>query len=280
MKSPRPYVAVTGITSTAEIAHLDLLRDRLPPLSRRVVAGILVSAKTLRGEPTPNRRYPDIDVVWSLCVDALVKRWIPAIHYNTRANGDDLARELDALHEAAPHMRMLQLNVVSPDPRVVKAWRARHPDVEIILQLNDGTRREALARATRLDASCNLFFVTKFWHEAVDHVLIDGSRGEGRAFDVRTVGSEIACSAPDLYHHAKVRVGVAGGLGPDSHETLGALRSSLGDHLFAPLSFDAETGLRSLVDDPTPGEKGQDALDLRKVEAFLRLFSDAGQEVT
>ena len=57
--TPYNYIGATGIVTAAD---LYTVRDccALTPWSHRFMAGVLVSAKTLRGEYTESRRYPAV----------------------------------------------------------------------------------------------------------------------------------------------------------------------------------------------------------------------------
>jgi hypothetical protein len=134
----QPYIAITGITSIEDVDTIGECSKIVAATIRthRVMAGVLVSAKTLRGEPTTNRRYPTVDRVESLLLNSRYAYAWPVVHYNTRAVGDSLGDELRELVNRCPSMRGLQLNVVSPDPDVVSKFAADHPDVEVILQVN------------------------------------------------------------------------------------------------------------------------------------------------
>ena len=87
------------------------------------------------------------------------------------------------------------------------------------------------------------------------------------------VGSEMCIR--DSHPNGPPRLGVAGGLGPDAGAILAVLRAEADPGSFASLSFDAESGVRSPVPDPTPGEKHQDALDAEKTRAWVRVAADA-----
>lgn len=256
-----PYIGITGIVTAGDLATVRECGALMPP-SHRLMAGVLVSAKTLRGEYTESRRYPAVAQVEPiLAVCASHGAW-PVVHYNTRATGDVLTTELAALVRAFPSMRGLQLNVVRPTPSVVDAFAVDHPHVEVIVQMN----RAAFGNPP---VPADAILYARDYPNA-SHALLDLSGGRGEdidtAFAARVArGWRVFSVAP--------RLGVAGGFGPDSREVLASLREEIGAEPFAGLSFDAESRLRVPVADPTPDAKHQDALCHEKALAWAGLVA-------
>ncbi len=261
----QPYIGITGIASLEDVETILACCKIVSAAARthRVMAGVLVSAKTLRGEPTTNRRYPTIDAAEGLLLNSRYAYAWPVVHYNTRATGDAFREELRALTERCPSMRGLQLNVVSPDPDVVSRFASEHPRIEVILQVNRS------AFGTEPVPADALIYARDY--PAASHALIDLSGGRGADID-----TEFAARVVRAWHHP-ARVGVAGGLGPNAGATLRALRDELGAELFAELSFDAESRVRSLVEDPIEGEKYQDKLDRGKALAYTDVIVSSMQ---
>ncbi len=256
-----PYIGITGIVTAGDLATVRECCALMPP-SHRLMAGVLVSAKTLRGEATASRRYPaaaQVEAILSSC--SRHGAW-PAVHYNTRATESVLALELALLSRMFPSMRGLQLNVARPDPDAVAYFAKTRPAVEVIVQINRGAFGEA---PVPVDA---VRYAQQY--DGVRHALLDLSGGEGSAVDVSFAarvarGWRVFAAAP--------RLGVAGGFGPDSREVLASLREEIGAEPFAGLSFDAESRLRVPVADPAPGEKNQDALCHEKALAWAGLVA-------
>lgn len=256
----KPYIGITGIVT---VADLYTVRDccALMPWTHRFMAGVLVSAKTLRGEHTESRRYPaasQVDAILSECAQKF-GAW-PVVHYNTRATGDALTAELSALVACAPSMRGLQLNVARPDPGAVAYFAETHPAVEVIVQINRGAFG---ASPVPIDA---LHYASAY--EGARHALLDLSGGNGAAIDA-SFAARVA-RAWRVFTVAP-RLGVAGGFGPDAESLLASLREELGAEAFAALSFDAESRVRVAVEDPTPGAKHQDRLDRDLARAWVSL---------
>jgi hypothetical protein len=186
------------------------------------------------------------------------------IHYNTRATGDDFAAELTVLRNLCPSMRGVQLNVVSPDPAVVRHFAETFTDVEVILQINRG----ALG-ASPVPADAMVYTRA---YPGVRHALLDLSAGNGAVVDVK-FAARVARAWP--LFNTGARLGVAGGLGPECALTLGELRDVLDYDRFSELSFDAESRVRVPVADPIEGERYQDALDRDKALAYVNAVCDA-----
>lgn len=293
----RAYIGITGIVTDADV---DTARAcaRLVPPSHRLMAGVLVSAKTLRGQSTTSRRYPAFDRVETLLRELLLAGCWPVVHYNTRATDANFAAELGLLVDTLPSMRGLQLNVVAPCPDVVSRFAAAHRSVEVVLQVNRAAMLSLPTTQTgdaydRHVACCAVAdevseYVARYGRIA--HVLLDASGGEGRALNTSLAGTIIGRNG-DEWRDRGCHAGIAGGFGPDSNDTLASVAVALkvaaanramcsdGADRFevalADLSFDAESGVRSPVADPAPGEKHQDALDADKARAWVSLVASA-----
>jgi hypothetical protein len=266
-----PYIGITGITDVEDVGTVRecvaVARSLVP--THRVMAGVLVSRKTLIGEVVTNRRYPDINGVNGLlgaCLD--VGAW-PTVHYNTRSEKDQLLVELEILHGHCPAMQGLQLNVVTPYPATVREFCLSHPEIEVILQIN-GSSIKATGLTPRSYAMV---------YRGPKHALLDASGGTGRVFspDVADTLLETQYSLAEL----GVRMGLAGGLGPGCQSRLTAIRNSLATYRgfnLRDLSLDAESGVRVPVPDPIEGEPYQDMLDRNKALAYVKDVSAAIQE--
>ena len=258
-----PYLGITGVVTPGDVEIIRECRAIAPP-SHLVMAGVLVSGKTLKHIPVTNRRYPKIDMAVRLVESlSLIGGVFPAIHYNT--GGDDrsllvqLRDLLDLFKGFKGFTGGLQLNVVKPDPSSIRIVREMFPDVKIILQVNGssiGSRRTPEKVAEYLRSYTGL----------MDYALIDFSGGNGKP------------SSPslwyDILHHLgpmskehNFGLGVAGGLGPDGGSTI------LEVHYHGPLepfSTDVESKVRVPVSNPIYGEKYQDQLDLDLSLAYTR----------
>lgn len=226
-----PYVGITGFTTSEEVSAALRL---LPPGRRRLMVGVLVSDRTLEGLPEEMcpRRHPavaDLEVLFSAD-----PRAFNAVHFHTRTPERlvDQAERVIAL--AGPRLHAIQINLERAPPEALRALRASHPGLQLILTLRETASRFAEAYAG-----------------LVDIVLFDWSAGRGVLFDpaeARAALEEIEAKMPG------VALAVAGGLGPDTVDHVQPLLVR-----FPDLSFDAESRLRDT----------EDRLDLAKVGEYL-----------
>jgi len=255
-----PYLGITGVVTPDDV---DTIREcrAIAPASHLVMAGVLVSGKTLKHVPVTNRRYPKVGTAVRLIESlSLIGGVFPAIHYNTGGDDRSLMIQLrDLLGVFKGFSGGIQLNVVKPDPSSIRLVRDMFPNVKIILQVNGssiGSKRTPENVAQYLRSYTGL----------MDYALIDFSGGNGKP------------SSPGLWyeilHHLEPMarehgfgLGVAGGLGPDSGSTI------LEIHYHGPLdpfSTDVESRVRVAVDNPLYGEKYQDRLDRDLSLAYTR----------
>lgn len=232
----KPYIGITGFTKPKEVTAA---LQALPPGRRRLMVGILVSDRTLEGLPEEMgpRRHPammDLETLFSAD-----PRTFNAVHFHTRTP-ERLVEQVERVIAAAgPWLHTLQINLERAPPEALRAIRASHPGLQLILPL-----REA--------AHC---FVETY-AELADIVLFDWSAGRGVLFDLaeaRAALEEIEAKMPG------VALAVAGGLGPDTVDRVRPLLER-----FPDLSFDAESRLRD----------ADDRLDLAKVEEYLKALQN------
>lgn len=251
-----PYLGVTGIVSTEDVCALNRCWSSVRDQTRRfLMAGVLVSAKTLRGESTESRRYPKLGALSELLEGLAEFAW-PVVHYNTRATGEDLTRELFDLSRylSSSVVCGLQLNVVRPADSAFR--NTRHLFNKRILQVNTSSLGEGDVRE-----------YAGQYAGAVDHALIDLSGGTGKPLDPDWLAETIGPWS--FWQTCGIRPGLAGGLGPDCARVLSRFAQRVGPEVWRGVSVDAESGLRVPVDDPVPGAKHQDRLCPERVQAYL-----------
>lgn len=255
----KPYLGITGVVTAGDV---DIIREcrEIAPVSHDMMAGVLVSGKTLRGQIVTNRRYPTIgQAVQRIKALSLIPNVFPTLHYNTGGNQDPLHSQLrDLLEVFEDFQGGVQLNVVKPSLGGIKLTRERFPDVKTILQVNGSSVRAKTPEAVEE------YVGTYAGH--IDYALIDFSGGKGHT------------ASPTLWYEILHRLGpmaqahnfglvVAGGLGPEGGETIKAVRCQ---GPLAPFGADAETKVRVEVDNPLYGEKYQDRLDRELSMAYVR----------
>lgn len=246
-----PYVGIAGVKTLQDV---EVVRRcaRVPAGSARLMAGVLVSRASLRGEPVTNPRYPSWaaarELLWSLNDFA----W-PAVHYNSRSEPATLRGELLQVLRDLPPDGALQLNIVRPDPDLFEELAARFPGVEFVLQVNG-------ASLPRHPAPVDVAEYTHRYPRA-RHALLDLSGGRGRTLDYGFTTSVLRgwpLTGPVP--------AVAGGLGPECGPLLRELLAHARTHALVGFSVDAESRLR------TPDDQ---QLDPDKCEAYVRVAVDA-----
>jgi phosphoribosylanthranilate isomerase len=252
----KPYVGITGPVRVDEVeaiaqefgnAGYSMRSTHLPML------GFLVSLKTLRRQPTPNRRYPSIDTLPDLLAQAGT-RIFAMIHYNSNEMHtlSDQVSEIfkDVYKEGL--CRSIQLNIVGPDITHVGAIMNRFPDMKIVFQASrkvmDGRTPEQVAN------------VISKYGSSIHYVLIDPSGGRGLEFNIENsvrLYEELRSKAPRL------TVGFAGGFtGSNVAEKVSQLKARINGDGFC---IDAEGGLR----DKITNAYGDDLLNIGKVRDYL-----------
>jgi hypothetical protein len=253
------YIGVTGINQRVSTSFL---RDAvaLMPNGYRFMAGVLVSRKTFRSEPTTNRRKCTLEYLPSTirrCRN--VGAW-PVIHYNVE-QGSSLLEQFSEIGNAwhGPLENCsVQLNGFFEKPEVLQALKRRYPVSEVILQLPVGS--EFLGESPTCS---DILDVASRYEGIADHFLLDFSCGQGKPLDEDLVRG--VCSRWEVQGH----LGVAGGLDEESVARLEGLH----------VSVDAESRLRSELDELVEQkalEYVRLAADVLKVvpdHASLKLFS-------
>lgn len=158
----------------------------------------------------------------------------------------DVLRNLElCVEHGGPNLDAIQLDLVWPDPEILKEFRRKHPSIEIVLQIGkfsfgENGEIDDTEIATRLHA----------YGKSVDHVLLDLSMGKGRQMTEEDVVSlkklmrAIQDSTPDI------GLAIAGGLGAgtgsnapnQSVYSMDSLREIARD--FPGVSIDAQGGLK------------------------------------
>ena len=248
-KGDKPYIGITGFMSGDEVrAMLNLMPKNC---SRKLMVGVLTDWRTLNGL-TPNKwpnRYPAIKEIPGIFTDHPVV--LNIAHYHTR--------ELTTLHwqlenlvrSCGPNLHGLQLNIAWPHPMLLKLLRAKHPGVDIILQIGDAAFEIIKHSPERLAAK-----ITEEYDGLIDRVLLDPSGGTGKEFDPAEIAEYLsALKKTRLDFGLNFGLGVAGGLSSKNLRHVELLLSK-----FPDLSIDAEGRLRN----------PDDHLDLREAGEYIR----------
>lgn len=247
----KPYIGVTGIT------HPDQTNRIVRSLTRSdyvLMAGILVSSKTLAGIPSTRfpERYPM--KVRHIVEGTQSERVLKIIHYNGPNDPASFSADLTYMHNSWGTNRYgihgYQFNMVWPSVEVLARYKDVMSEKIIIVQAGE----EAL-RVVNNDPRAMVKRLSTYPYGVVDVVLIDPSGGKGKPFNPGFVAPFVkAIAESDL----NLSVAIAGGLGPNSVQNLERLIELCDGYRF---SIDAEGRLRDDVD----------RLVVSKAQKYLRL---------
>lgn len=261
------YIGVTGFANLADLEVIPRL-VKAAPATHRIMAGVLVSYKTLRGEAPPSPRYAPGGGVEEILRGAKEAGAWPVVHYNSRSG--DLGAELERLVERFPAMEGIQLNIVAPDPYAIRDFNKAHPNIEVILQVNGASLVNGAISAAE--------YVERYLPHGIRHALIDPSGGRGRALSMESIASlyDVWGTADD----AGVRMGIAGGLGPKCAGLLQRIavrlrRADGPDVLLSQLSYDAESRVRVPLPGGEPGARHWDALSADLAVAYVNAVASS-----
>lgn len=274
-----PYVGIAGFMTPDEVRSVAADAYTIGGFGtprrggRRLAVGVLVSWKTLNGQPPGQpSRYPKIGDVRAILDAAaapyahrspwqpetegadfdLKSRCLRIVHYNTKEPG--LGGQLDRICEAAgEHLDGFQLNVVWPDPAEIRAWAQDHPTMRIVLQVN----RPMFSNVAR-DPQLLVNEIGAKYVPWITDVLFDMSGGTGASADLAEAENALSFlyGAFDGAAKGGIGIGIAGGLHWQNVADLSRLFDRWPD-----LSIDAEGRLR---------DKGTDALNCESAREFAR----------
>ena len=199
--------------------------------------GVLVSSKTLRGEPN---KYPKLYPKIGELKDVLTgyPHALNLVHYNTDTPEHLCAEMRHVRSLSGEHCHGFQLNVAWPSISDLNEYHYGDYGFEdkpprqdtIVLQI--GSRAiEQRDKSPRMIAE-----QVREYGKLIDYVLIDPSGGTGKEFDESFV---FACRQQLDLMCPEIGVGVAGGLKPDN------LERKLGDLFrhYPDTSFDTQSGV-------------------------------------
>jgi len=236
------YIGITGFMSQAEVNSVlsSLPTDFGSFKNRKIMVGMLVSGKTIKGIPNkwPNR-YPTPDAIPSIFVND--PRVINLVHYNTKEESPkEIINELCLIEDACgPYHHGFQLNMVWPKAQMISDWQQsgfERNKKTIVLQCGGRAMAELNHSPKALAEKL------KEYEGVVDYVLLDPSGGIGIPFD-----PAYALQCLDVIENENlptIHLGIAGGLSP---ETLPNLLPPILEH-FPKVCIDAEGRLRTKED--------------------------------
>lgn len=252
MRTRKPYIGITGFTTPDQVIRVAY---NIPmAFTYPVMAGILVSHKTLVGQPAKwPHRYPYREGLKKLFNrrDGV----ITLAHYNTQEPGTLVDQLIRVIAWAGPNIDGFQLNITWPDPQQLTDYRFMNPEHTIVLQINNGCFASVDYSPEKLAEK-----IKRNYEGLYEYALLDASGGTGAAMDVNTIRTYLMA-----FKQANILdgVGIAGGLSGDTIDQI----QSLWDE-FGPFSIDAEGQLRSKDEADTLVESKVDAYMQRSLKLF------------
>ena len=229
----KSYVGVTGFMNLSEVTSALSVFPRSS--TRQLMVGVLVSWKSLRGirlKPRWRKQFPNPHSISDLFIRD--SRILNLVHYSTEEGEESsILKDLLKIHQyAGLDFHGFQINIPWPEIRLMDEYRmAMGCDYRLILQIG----QEAMEMVDRspqkvVEMLCRYVGI-------IDGILLDPSGGLGRQFNP-TRARELLTAIIDQGWDLKL--GVAGGLGPDSLYLVESLISE-----FPGLIIDAQGRLRN-----------------------------------
>lgn len=248
-----PYIGVTGFTSPDQVWQV--LEVVPPGATRKLMVGVLMSSKTMKGIPNKwPRRYPKPERVADIFIDD--PRVLNLIHFNTKEPEKLFEQMIEAAEIGGPNLHGFQLNLKWPwvHPDVLWDYKQRNPGKILVLQAGQTVLEFCEHFPVRLEAA-----VWYYDNGIVDYLLIDPSGGYGKPFDPKK-GIEYLKSLNYVGGRGsrflrQMEFGIAGGL---SSDTLDYLLADIAKG-FPNTSIDAEGKLRDTGDN----------LNIEKAKAYV-----------
>ena len=208
-KKVGPYVGVTGFMSCAEVSEALAMVPH--GSTRRLMVGVLMSSKTLVGQPNKwPGRYPKKEVVADIFIND--PRALNLVHYNTD-HPEMLLKQLVEITElAGPHLDGFQLNITWPPISQLEDYWEAYPDKFLLLQVGG----KAMAQVESMERFTELVGA---YLPMIDAILIDPSSGKGEPLDA-VKGAEYLRA---VRYYPTLGVGITGGLGPETLYLLDSL---------------------------------------------------------
>lgn len=227
-----PLVGITDFTSFEQVENmLTIYRAQKKDGSeRRLHVGVMMSRKTLRGEPTKYTSvFPPKEKVASIFVS---KEVYNCLHYADYESDPDRVKNLyEALTCGGIDMNAVQLDMVWPDPKeIAEAVKKFGQEIEIILQLN--------SKAMEQVGDSPTIVVQKLeeYRGLIHRVLVDKSGEKGIGMDATAIIPYVRAIRDRFPDWGLV---VAGGLGPNTLHLVEPIAS-----LYPSISIDAQGKLR------------------------------------
>lgn len=249
MSNSSQYIGITGFMNKNEVkSMLTLIPEKSEVM---LMVGVLASSKTLNNQKSTKYfgRYPRLKDIKDIFINN--ENMLKLIHFNSKSNNhQDYLDELYLITESVgKNFDGFQLNNKWPNHKIITEYKRKYPNKVFVLQVG-GRAYKAVQCSPELMTE-----KVSTYSNLVDYVLVDPSGGKGIAFNVEEIKK---CLNSLNKINKPFRVGVAGGLGPETVENL--LNPLIKN--YPGICIDAEGQLRNKVDD---------SLDIDKCKKYLEL---------
>ncbi len=227
-----PFISITDFMNRVQAYQMLTIAkeyNRQDKPVRKLGVGVMMSYKTLHEIPSKwSQAFPRNQEISSIFIDDPLA--FNVLHYADYEETDFFASLQFARYWAGYNLHAIQMDMIWPDPRVIKDFRAKNPHIQIILQVGAkaieqiGTNPEKLIQKLKTYGPC------------LDYVLLDKSMGQGHPMDAQGLIpflEILANERPDL------GLVVAGGLGPNTLDLVQPIIAK-----FPQVSLDAQGKLR------------------------------------
>lgn len=206
----------------------------------KLMIGAMMSFKSLNGIPSRGARvFPKKEEVSGIFVDHPLA--FCTLHYADYDFNTSLVHLIEVGEWAGPFCHAIQLDMIWPPDVILKGFRRRFPNMQIVLQINRPAFKEVRNNPETLVEQLQLY------RGLVDYVLLDKSHGTGQSMKA----NELLPFALAVAEHLPwLGIGAAGGLGPGSVGLIEPLVEAI-----PTISWDAQGKLRRSgnADDPIDG---------------------------
>jgi len=239
-----PYIGITGFTKKEEVE--ELIKEIPENFSRKLMVGVLVSHKRM-DLPISIRRFAATKDIKDIFLND--SRVINMIHY-CNLDKENILEDLEKLVEVGgKNLHGFQLNMQWPALQIVRAFKEKHPDQKIVLQM----KRNDFDMLPQYMADC-----LSLYNDFVEYVILDMSMGAGIQMDPKKLGQY----AREIQKISNVHIVFAGGLRAENLDILKPLVKE-----FPNMCIDAEGQLMN----------DWDKLDIKKCQKYfqntIRIFS-------
>lgn len=231
MHRPTPYIGVTGFMNADEV---QTALSAMEGSKRKLMVGVLASAKTMRGEPNkwPNR-FPFVERIANIfCEDPNA---LNLIHFATDDRNTIDAQLVRMIELGGKHLDGFQLNMVWPDSNLLRRTFVNH-HLRVVLQIGTNAYKQMDANPLTLAKHLDEY------RELVTDILFDLSGGLGTALNAEA-GLPVLRAVRE--RHPELGLGIAGGLSAETMHLIDVVAQE-----FPDVNIDAEGKIRDNADAP------------------------------